>query len=206
MAHRLLERPEPCWILTLTLPVHARNLLLKLFNGLACTFLRTPVAPQAQTSVALADPPALRPLTSLRWPYIPEEPSYPDPLAKEEAKPLQLPQYESIGQSPLALFSLCSFRADTHPYSNLRQDPPTARHEPEAEGDPALHRRAAGRSEDVGAGEGPRGGGGPEWAGHGGRGRGRCAILAVARGGCRGGCEGRAGRRTRLGGGRVTDR
>ncbi|KAG8857668.1 hypothetical protein FRB96_005686 [Tulasnella sp. 330] len=56
------------------------------------------VVPQARKP-ALADPPVLRPLTSLRWPYIPEEPSYPDPLAKEEVKPLQLLHYESIATS-----------------------------------------------------------------------------------------------------------
>ncbi|KAG9010980.1 hypothetical protein FRB94_009042 [Tulasnella sp. JGI-2019a] len=56
------------------------------------------MAPQVEKP-ALADPLVLRPLTSLRWPYIPEEPSYPDPLAKEEARPLQLPQYEAIARS-----------------------------------------------------------------------------------------------------------
>jgi len=55
----------------------------------------TPAVPPS-----LADPPILRPLASLRWPYVPEEPSYPDPLAQEEAKPLQLPQYEAIATSP----------------------------------------------------------------------------------------------------------
>lgn len=54
---------------------------------------------RTQAQPAVTEPPVLRPLTSLRWPYIPEEPSYPDPLAKEEAKPLQLLQYEAIGKS-----------------------------------------------------------------------------------------------------------
>ncbi|KAG9047121.1 hypothetical protein FS837_003005 [Tulasnella sp. UAMH 9824] len=41
----------------------------------------------------------LKPLTSLRWPYVPEAPSYPDPLSQDEVKPLQLPQYEAIATS-----------------------------------------------------------------------------------------------------------
>ena len=40
----------------------------------------------------------LRSLTSLRWPYIPEESAYPDPLKRDDPKPLQLPQYEAIGE------------------------------------------------------------------------------------------------------------
>jgi hypothetical protein len=47
-------------------------------------------------------PPPLRPLTSLRWPYIPEESVYADPLKRDDPKALQLPQYEAIGMpSPL---------------------------------------------------------------------------------------------------------
>ncbi|KZS98549.1 hypothetical protein SISNIDRAFT_481273 [Sistotremastrum niveocremeum HHB9708] len=47
----------------------------------------------------LAQPIQLRPLTTLKWPYIPEEPSYPDPLKKDDHKPLQLWQYEKIASS-----------------------------------------------------------------------------------------------------------
>ena len=39
----------------------------------------------------------LRPLTSLKWPYIPEESAYPDPLKRDDPKIVQLPQYEAIG-------------------------------------------------------------------------------------------------------------
>ena len=42
--------------------------------------------------------PPLRPLSSLRWPYVPEPPSYEDPLTKNDPKPLQLSQYVSIGR------------------------------------------------------------------------------------------------------------
>lgn len=42
-------------------------------------------------------PPPLRPLTSLKWPYIPEEPAYPDPLKRDDPKTLQIHQYEAIG-------------------------------------------------------------------------------------------------------------
>lgn len=48
---------------------------------------------------ALPDPaPPLRPLTSLKWPYVPEEPAYPDPLKRDDPKSLQLHQYEAIGK------------------------------------------------------------------------------------------------------------
>jgi len=39
----------------------------------------------------------LRSLTSLRWPYVPEESAYPDPLKRDDPKPLQLSEYEAIG-------------------------------------------------------------------------------------------------------------
>lgn len=43
--------------------------------------------------------PPLRPLTSLKWPYVPEESAYPDPLKRDDPKSLQLPQYEAIGRT-----------------------------------------------------------------------------------------------------------
>lgn len=46
-----------------------------------------------------ADEP-LRPLTSLKWPYVPEESAYPDPLKRDDPKVFQLPQYEAIGDYP----------------------------------------------------------------------------------------------------------
>ncbi|KAI0759854.1 hypothetical protein BD413DRAFT_701443 [Trametes elegans] len=42
----------------------------------------------------------LRTLASLNWPYVPEESAYPDPLKRDDPKPLQLPQYEAIATSP----------------------------------------------------------------------------------------------------------
>ena len=41
----------------------------------------------------------LRPLTSLKWPYVPEESAYPDPLKRDDPKALQTAQYEAIGSS-----------------------------------------------------------------------------------------------------------
>jgi len=41
----------------------------------------------------------LRSLTSLRWPYVPEESAYPDPLKRDDPKPLQLSEYEAIATS-----------------------------------------------------------------------------------------------------------
>lgn len=46
----------------------------------------------------LSDPVALRPLTSLTWPYVPDESAFPDPLKRDDPKTLQLSQYEAIGQ------------------------------------------------------------------------------------------------------------
>ena len=43
----------------------------------------------------------LRPLTSLKWPYVPEESAYPDPLKRDDPKPLQTAQYEAIGSRNL---------------------------------------------------------------------------------------------------------
>lgn len=39
----------------------------------------------------------MKTLTSLKWPYVPEESAFPDPLKRDDPKPLQLPQYEAIG-------------------------------------------------------------------------------------------------------------
>ncbi|KAG2154416.1 uncharacterized protein EDB93DRAFT_1239478 [Suillus bovinus] len=47
----------------------------------------------------LDDPKPLRPLTSLNWPYVPEESAYPDPLKRDDPRPLQLHQYEAIATS-----------------------------------------------------------------------------------------------------------
>ncbi|KAJ7049921.1 hypothetical protein C8F01DRAFT_721274, partial [Mycena amicta] len=44
------------------------------------------------------DPP-LRPLTSLKWPYVPDQSSYPDPLKRDDPKHLQTHQYEAIATS-----------------------------------------------------------------------------------------------------------
>ncbi|KAF9482247.1 hypothetical protein BDN70DRAFT_904849 [Pholiota conissans] len=48
----------------------------------------------------LEDPKLLRPLTSLKWPYVPEESAFPDPLKRDDPKMLQLHQYEAIATSP----------------------------------------------------------------------------------------------------------
>ena len=48
----------------------------------------------------------LRPLTSLKWPYLPEESAYPDPLKRDDPKPLQTAQYEAIGSRNSLLLHL----------------------------------------------------------------------------------------------------
>ncbi|KAH9948631.1 hypothetical protein B0H21DRAFT_732342 [Amylocystis lapponica] len=55
---------------------------------------------EEDSETPLSAPPPLRPLTSLRWPYIPDESAYPDPLKRDDPKALTLPQYESIATSP----------------------------------------------------------------------------------------------------------
>lgn len=54
---------------------------------------------QVLEDVALEDPKPLIPLTALKWPYIPEESAYPDPLKRDDPKVLQLHQYEAIATS-----------------------------------------------------------------------------------------------------------
>ncbi|KAG2365369.1 hypothetical protein BDR07DRAFT_1552517 [Suillus spraguei] len=51
------------------------------------------------TEETLDDPKPLRPLTSLNWPYVPEESAYPDPLKRDDPRPIQLHQYEAIATS-----------------------------------------------------------------------------------------------------------
>ncbi|KAJ7680980.1 hypothetical protein DFH06DRAFT_1164688 [Mycena polygramma] len=55
--------------------------------------------PPPDPSLPDEEAPPLRPLTSLRWPYVPEESAYPDPLKRDDPKPLQTPQYEAIATS-----------------------------------------------------------------------------------------------------------
>lgn len=45
----------------------------------------------------LSDPVVLRPLTSLKWPYVPDESAFPDPLKRDDPKIIQIHQYEAIG-------------------------------------------------------------------------------------------------------------
>lgn len=50
------------------------------------------------TDTPLQDPLPLRPLTTLKWPYVPDTSAYPDPLTRDDPKPLQLHQYEALGR------------------------------------------------------------------------------------------------------------
>ncbi|KAK7044165.1 hypothetical protein VNI00_007885 [Paramarasmius palmivorus] len=59
--------------------------------------LETPAPPPAEEETAETKP--LRPLTSLKWPYVPEESAYPNPLERDDPKPLQLRHYEAIATS-----------------------------------------------------------------------------------------------------------
>ncbi|KAJ7637027.1 hypothetical protein FB45DRAFT_908045 [Roridomyces roridus] len=57
------------------------------------------MGPQPEEEPLSDDAPPLRPLTSLKWPYVPEESAYPDPLKRDDPKPLQTRQYEAIATS-----------------------------------------------------------------------------------------------------------
>ncbi|RDB16823.1 hypothetical protein Hypma_002376 [Hypsizygus marmoreus] len=58
------------------------------------------LVPQNTEEPLLEEPKRLRPLTSLKWPYVPEESAYPDPLKRDDPKTLQLHHYEAIATSP----------------------------------------------------------------------------------------------------------
>jgi zinc finger HIT domain-containing protein 3 len=57
----------------------------------------------------LKDATPLRPLTSLKWPFIPEEPSFQDHLTSNDPKPLKINHYEAIGGYGLLLYFPSSF-------------------------------------------------------------------------------------------------
>ena len=60
----------------------------------------------------------LRTLTSLKWPYVPEASAYPDPLKRDDPKPLQTAQYEAIGSPALFIFVL-NWQTLTHQNSDV---------------------------------------------------------------------------------------
>ncbi|KAK0500865.1 hypothetical protein EDD18DRAFT_1328947 [Armillaria luteobubalina] len=61
------------------------------------TPLETLALPDPKTmSADVEEPRPLRSLSSLKWPYIPEQSAYLDPLQRDDPKPLQLRQYETI--------------------------------------------------------------------------------------------------------------
>lgn len=55
--------------------------------------------PDDSVGETVADPLYLRPLSSLKWPYVPDETAYPDPLKRDDPKALTLRQYEAIATS-----------------------------------------------------------------------------------------------------------
>ena len=85
----------------------------------------------------------IRPLASLKWPYVPEESAFPDPLKRDDPKPLQLPQYEAIGWSHIS--SLLAARMITQPrISHLADHPSSHCVQSATERHPTVHRRFAG--------------------------------------------------------------
>ncbi|KAJ7056670.1 hypothetical protein C8F01DRAFT_357874 [Mycena amicta] len=61
--------------------------------------MEAPALEQDNAELALQQDPPLRPLTSLKWPYVPDQSSYPDPLKRDDPKHLQTHQYEAIATS-----------------------------------------------------------------------------------------------------------
>lgn len=65
------------------------------------SFRETDAIVQPDEGPSLQEPKApdrpLRKLSSLKWPYIPDMPSHPDPLTRDDPKPLNLTQYEAVG-------------------------------------------------------------------------------------------------------------
>ncbi|KAJ7092091.1 hypothetical protein B0H15DRAFT_974397 [Mycena belliarum] len=61
---------------------------------------KTLVQTDSETPLTDEHPPPLRPLTSLKWPYVPDESAYPDPLKRDDPKSLQTHHYEAIATSP----------------------------------------------------------------------------------------------------------
>ena len=57
------------------------------------------VQQESIASEALSPKPELRKLSSLKWPYIPDtaNTAFPDPLTRDDPKPLTMAQYEAIG-------------------------------------------------------------------------------------------------------------
>ncbi|KAI0030347.1 hypothetical protein K488DRAFT_54431 [Vararia minispora EC-137] len=80
-----------CHILYCSIPCY------KTHNG-GVIALTTSYMASLEQVVFLASP--LRPLTELNWPYVADESAYPDPLKRDDPKPLQLRQYEAIATSP----------------------------------------------------------------------------------------------------------
>ncbi|KAF8439989.1 hypothetical protein L210DRAFT_3621608 [Boletus edulis BED1] len=62
--------------------------------------LETSPDPKPNDSSLPPDPQPPRSLTTLRWPYVPDTSAYPDPLTRDDPKPLQMNQYEVIATSP----------------------------------------------------------------------------------------------------------
>lgn len=61
---------------------------------------------QTVDEAPLEDPKPRIPLAALKWPYVPDESAYPDPLKRDDPKTLQLHQYESIGMCGTEVYLL----------------------------------------------------------------------------------------------------
>ncbi|KAL7281505.1 hypothetical protein ACG7TL_004820 [Trametes sanguinea] len=69
-------------------------------DGAVADTQTSPVSGPASSSIEGSNERPLRTLASLKWPYVPEESAFPDPLKRDDPKPLQLHHYEAIATSP----------------------------------------------------------------------------------------------------------
>jgi hypothetical protein len=106
----LLPRPwckHPCKPLA---KVHDSRPLFIVYGLMLGLPLEQPVSNEPKHDIheeQLSDPKPLRTLASLKWPYVPEPPSFVDPVTKNDPKPLTLAQYEAIGMTLSVLYSRC---------------------------------------------------------------------------------------------------
>ncbi|KAL9711470.1 hypothetical protein Ac2012v2_004541 [Leucoagaricus gongylophorus] len=68
-------------------------------NDESSTSIDRDEGPTLPNGLDINKPKPFRPLTSLNWPYVPEESVFPDPLKRDDPKDLQLRQYEAIATS-----------------------------------------------------------------------------------------------------------
>jgi hypothetical protein len=88
---------------SLSTPTDAPTAVIHTFRSSDNLALKSEETYRNAEEEAIPATPLLRPLTSLNWPYVPDESAFPDPLKRDDPKPLQLRQYEAMGAISSAL-------------------------------------------------------------------------------------------------------